>query len=110
MLVTLHGIHWARICIMEVSFIAMVTIGLGYFKLPKFLRHKQLVKGFPWGYYTDQVPKKDSGYFDEHDQDFMHYKGTEFGGLEGFGDYGEFSGFGELGEFGSSFFAGDAGV
>ena len=37
----------------------------------------------------------------------MHDTGTEFGGLDGFGDYGEFSGFGELGEYGEGFFSGD---
>jgi len=78
---------------------------LGYIKTPRFLLRRRLAKGFPWGYYQDQVPKKDPGYFDPNSEDFLHDLGTEFGGMEGFGDYGEFSGFGELGEYGSTFFA-----
>lgn len=102
-------LQWGRILLFEISFVGLVMMGLGFIKLPRFMMRRQLVKGFPWGYYQDQLPKRDGGYYQENDTDFMHDTGTEFGGLEGFGDYGEFSGFGELGEFGNSFFAGDAG-
>ena len=102
-------IHWDRILLFEIFAITCVMLGLGFIKAPRFLMRRRLARGYPWGYYADQVPKKDPGYYDEHSEDFMHDVGTGFGGLEGFGEYGEFSGFGELGEFGNSFFAGDAG-
>jgi hypothetical protein len=110
MLHYLHDLNFGRILIAEVLFVFLVIMGLGFIKVPRWMLRKRLAKGFPWGYYQDQVPKTDPGYFDENDQDFLHDTGTGFGGLEGFGDYGEFSGFGELGEFGNSFFSGDAGV
>jgi hypothetical protein len=106
----LCDINWWRIAILEFSFVFLVIMGLGFIKMPRFLMRKRLAKGFPWGYYADQVPKSDPGYFDENDHDFLHDTGTGFGGLEGFGDFGEFSGFGELGELGNGFFSGDAGV
>ena len=96
-------IHWWRVFFLEALIIFGIMCALGYVKKPKFLRKKVLVPGFPWGYYTDKVPQADSGFFSDNSNDFMHDVGTEFGGLEGFGDFGEFSGFGEMGEFGANF-------
>jgi hypothetical protein len=98
--------QWINILLTEFAFIALVMIGLGFIRAPRWMMRRRLAKGFPWGYYADQVPKKDPGFFNPNDKDFLHDTGTEFGGLEGFGDYGEFSGFGELGEFGNGFFGG----
>jgi len=94
--------YWWRIFAFEAIIILMICIGLGYLKLPMFLRRKTLVKGFPWGYYPDRVPQSDPGFYAEN-TDFLHDVGTSFGGMEGFGDFGEFSGFGEMGEFGHNF-------
>ena len=102
--------NWANIVITELIFAALVLIGLGVVKLPRFLRRKQLSKFFPWGYYPDQVPRSDPGYYpDTDDTDFLHDVTTEFGGMDSLGDFGEFSGFGELGEFGTSFWGGGEG-
>ncbi|MBY0357348.1 MAG: hypothetical protein K2W82_05040 [Candidatus Obscuribacterales bacterium] len=49
------------------------------------------------------VPKSDPGFYSEDNENFLHDVGTEFAGMEGFGDFGEFSGFGEMGEFGANF-------
>ncbi len=95
--------QWGNILITELLFITAVMIALGFLRLPAFLRRRRLARGFPWGYYTDSVPKSDPGYFATDDRDFMHDIGTEFGGMEGFGDFGEFTGFGEMGEFGANF-------
>ncbi len=97
---------WWRLFGLEVLVIFVLAYLFGYVKLPDFFRRKQLVKGFPWGYYPDQVPKSDPGYFQPNNNDFLHDVGTGFGGLEGFGEYGEFTGFGEMGEFGANFGAG----
>jgi hypothetical protein len=100
------SIKWWNIFAFEVLSIIAIIGALGYLKLPKFLRRKQLAKGFPWGYYPDAVPKADPGFYAENNTDFLHDVGTEFAGMEGFGDFGEFSGFGEMGEFGAHFGAG----
>ena len=102
-------IYWDRILLFEIASITLVMLGLGLIKAPRFLVRRKLATGYPWGYYADQIPKKDPGFYDENSEDFLHDTGTGFGVLEGFGEYGEFSGVGELGEFGNSFFAGDAG-
>ena len=99
-------LHWWRIFGAEVTIIFLIVAMLGYIKPPKFLRKKVLVKGFPWGYYRDAIPKDRAMFSSEHSTDFLHDTGTEFGGMEGFGDYGEFTGFGEMGEFGHNFGAG----
>jgi hypothetical protein len=99
----MHGLQWDRIFLAEFAFIVLVMMGLGFIKLPKWMRKRSLAKGSPWGYYPDQIARQDL-YFNENDKDFLHDTGTGFGGLEGFGEYGEFSGFGELGEFGGAFF------
>ena len=101
--------RWDNILLTELAFTAIVLLALGLIKAPRFLRRKKLSRFFPWGYYPDQVPKSDPGYYPENDNDFLHDLGTEFGGLDSLGDYGEFSGFGELGEFGQGFWGGDAG-
>ncbi len=89
----------------EFGFVAAVMAGLGFIRAPKWLRHRKLAKGFPWGYYPDKVPRRDPGFANNgNNRDFLHDTGTEFGGMEGFGDYGEFSGFGELGEYGEQLF------
>jgi hypothetical protein len=100
-----------KIALFEFLFVAWVMMSLGYIKKPRFMMKRRLVKGFPWGYYADQVPQGDPNLFPGNNRDFLHDTGTSFGGLEGFGEYGEFSGFGELGEYGASFFSGgvDAG-
>ncbi|HZT36157.1 MAG TPA: hypothetical protein VFA15_09570 [Nitrososphaera sp.] len=100
--------NWTNILLTELAFAGVMLLGLGFVKLPRFLRRKKLSRFFPWGYYPDQMPRADRYYPDE-DKDFLHDTGTEFGGLDSFGDYGEFSGFGELGEYGSTFFGGDGG-
>jgi len=101
-------IYWGRILVAEFAFVGAVMAGLGFIKTPRWMVHKKLARGSPWGYYADQVPKRDPGFAgSEKDKDFLHDTGTEFGGYEGFGDYGEFSGFGELGEYGDGFFSGD---
>jgi len=98
------ALQWGNILLVEGLFTGGVLIAMGFIKMPRFLRRRRLARGFPWGYYTDMVPKSDPGYYtNDKDRDFMHDIGTEFGGFEGFGDYGEFSGFGELGEFGNNF-------
>ena len=91
---------------MELVVVFVIITALGYVKLPKFMRRKVIARGFPWGYYRDAVPKADPGFHADNNTDFLHDTGTEFGGLEGFGDYGEFTGFGEMGEFGAHFGAG----
>lgn len=102
-------LQWHRILLTELVFVIIVMMGLGLIRTPRFLMRRKLARGYPWGYYADRVPKKDPGFTgSEDDKDFLHDTGTEFGGLEGFGDYGEFSGFGELGEYGQGFF-GDGG-
>jgi hypothetical protein len=68
--------QWGNILVFEFIVIALIIWSLGYIKLPRWMRRRQLAKGFPWG------------------------------GMEGFGDFGEFSGFGEMGEFGAHFGAG----
>lgn len=100
------ALQWGNILLAELLFTGGVIYSFGFVKLPRLLRRRTLVKGFPWGYYTDRVPKADPGYFNEYDRDFMHDVGTGFGGMEGFGEYGEFSGFGEMGEFGANFAGG----
>jgi hypothetical protein len=97
------------ICFYEAIFVGIVMLGLGFLKAPRFLMKRKLVKGFPWGYYADQVPQGDPNLFPGNSRDFLHDTGTSFGGPEGFGDFGEFSGFGQLGEFGSAFTGGDGG-
>ena len=99
--------NFTNIILTELIFAGLVILGLGFVKLPRFLRRKKLSRFFPWGYYPDQVPRADRYYPDE-DRDFLHDVGTEFGGLDSFGEYGEFSGFGQLGEYGSNFFGGGA--
>ena len=100
------AMQWGNILITEFLFVASVMVGLGFLKLPAYFRRRRLARGFPWGYYTDMVPKEDPGYFNANDRDFMHDLGESFGGMEGFGDYGEFTGFGEMGEFGANFSGG----
>ncbi len=100
--------NWTNILYTELAFAAFILIGLGFVRLPKILRRKQLSRFFPWGYYPEQVPQKDKWY-PENDRDFLHDLGTEFGSRDGFGDYGEFSGFGELGEYGDAFWSADIG-
>ncbi|HEY9786089.1 MAG TPA: hypothetical protein V6D17_11845 [Candidatus Obscuribacterales bacterium] len=103
--------QWGKILITELIFTIVVLMGLGFIRLPRFLMRRRLSRRFPWGYYPDQVPQGDPYMFRDRDtNDFLHDTGTEFGGLDGFGDYGEFSGFGELGEYGQSFFGGDGGA
>ncbi len=98
------ALQWGNILCAELLFTGGVLVALGFIKKPRWMRRRQLARGFPWGYYPDQVPSTDPGYYkSDQDRDFMHDLGTEFGGFEGFGDYGEFSGFGELGEFGNNF-------
>lgn len=94
--------QWGNILTVEFLFTFVVIAALGFLKLPAWLRRRRLGSGFPWGYYTDCVPKQDPGFFNIHD-DFLHDTGAGFGGMEGFGDFGEFSGFGEMGEFGAYF-------
>lgn len=101
--------QWGNILATELLFTFVVVVALGFLKLPAFLRRRKLAKGFPWGYYPDQVPKSDPGFFNEHDHDFLHDTGTAFGGMEGFGEFGEFSGFGEMGEYGAFFGSGGDG-
>ncbi len=103
------AIDFWKICVLEFLFVTTVMLGLGYVKQPRFLMKRRLVKGFPWGYYADQVPQGDPSMFPGNDKDFLHDTGTSFSGLEGFGDYGEFSGFGQLGELGGAFIGGDGG-
>jgi len=98
-----------NISFFEFGFVAVVMLSLGYVAMPRFLMRRRLVKGFPWGYYADQVPMGDPNQFPGNDKDFLHDTGTGFGGLDGFGDYGEFSGFGQLGEYGGAFFSGGGG-
>lgn len=100
------GLKWWNIVTFEAIVIFLIIMSLGYVKAPKFWRRRKLARGFPWGYYPDRVPKADPGFYAENNTDFLHDVGTEFGGLEGFGDYGEFSGFGEMGEFGAHFGSG----
>lgn len=103
--------QWGKILLTELIFVFIILMGLGFIKLPRFLMRRRLARGFPWGYYADQVPQSDPYMFRDRDNnDFLHDTGTEFGGLEGFGEYGEFTGFGELGEYGQTFFGGDGGA
>jgi hypothetical protein len=99
-------LHWWRIFGFELVVIATIMLALGYIKAPKFMRRKVIMRGFPWGYYPESVPKADPGFYAENNTDFLHDVGTEFAGLEGFGDFGEFTGFGEMGEFGAHFGSG----
>jgi hypothetical protein len=99
-------INWWRIVAFEVTIILLIILALGYLKPPKWLRRKVMVRGFPWGYYRDALPKSDPGYLNPNNTDFLHDTGTQFGGIEGFGEFGEFTGFGEMGEFGNNFGSG----
>lgn len=99
-------LKWWNIFAVELIAIITIIMSLGYIKAPKWLRQKKLARGFPWGYYPDAVPKADPGFYAENNTDFLHDVGTEFVGMEGFGDFGEFSGFGEMGEFGAHFGSG----
>jgi hypothetical protein len=94
------------VIILEFLFVTATLFSIGIIGVPRFLLRKKLVKGFPWGYYKDQVPQGDPALFPGNKNDFLHDTGTAFGGLEGFGEYGEFSGFGQLGEYGNGFFTG----
>lgn len=100
-------LQWNNILITEFIAVALLILGLGLVKLPRFLVHKKLEKGSPWGYYADSVPKADPGFYETDNQSFLYDTGTEFAGMEGFGDAGEFSGFGCLGEYGQGFSAGE---
>ena len=102
-------LQWNNILITEFLIVAGLIFGLGLMKLPRFMTQRKLQKGFPWGYYPDSVPKTDPGFYAEDNENFLHDVGTEFAGMEGFGDYGEFSGFGEMGEFGAGFGSGSSG-
>ena len=104
--VGIENMQFWNIAIFEFFFVLFVMIGLGFITVPRFLMRRRLMKGFPWGYYADQVPQGDPSLFPGNDKDFLHDTGTAFGGLEGFGEYGEFSGFGQLGEYGGGFFSG----
>ena len=95
--------QWGNILLTELLFVVGLMFAFGFMKLPDFLRKRRLAKGFPWGYYPDQVPKSDPGFFNTKDRDFLHNEGADFAGMEGFGDFGEFTGFGEMGEFGAHF-------
>jgi hypothetical protein len=66
-------------------------VGLGFLSTSVLMKRK-LVKGFPWGYYADQVPQGDPQSLPGQQSRLLHDTGTSFGGLESFGDYGEFSG------------------
>lgn len=91
--------QWLKLLLTEVIFIAIIAVGLGFVKKPRFLSQKKLAKGFPWGYYKDQVPNTDDpGYFNDSD-DFLHDVQTQFGGQDYFGDEGNMTGFGQMGEF-----------
>ncbi len=109
--ILLFGPHlqWNNILLTELAFVMLVLLGLGLVKLPRMLLRRRLSRFFPWGYYPDQVPKKDPGFCAENTHDFLHNQGAEFAGIDSVGDYGEFSGFGELGEFGQSFWGGGGG-
>ena len=96
-------LQWNNILVTEFIAVALLIFGLGLAKLPRFLMRKRLQTGFPWGYYADRVPKADPGFYAEDNESFLYDVGTEFAGMEGFGDFGEFSGFGEMGEFGPNF-------
>lgn len=96
-------LQWNNILLAEFIIVSALIIGLGLLKLPKFLTRRKLQSGFPWGYYPDRVPKADPGFYAEDNESFLYDVGTEFAGMEGFGDFGEFSGFGEMGEFGPNF-------
>jgi hypothetical protein len=99
-------LYWWRIFAVELVTILVILYALGDIKAPRFLRRKVVMRGFPWGYYPDAVPKADPGFYAENNTDFLHDVGTAFGGMEGFGEYGEFTGFGEMGELGAHFGSG----
>jgi len=101
--------QWGNILTAELLFTGFMMLVFGFMRLPRFFRKRQLAKGFPWGYYTDKVPKTDPGFYNPNDHDFLHDNATAFGGMEGFGEYGEFSGFGLMGEYGSGFATGNDG-
>ncbi len=100
-------LQWNNIMLTEFIVVTLLVLGLGLIKLPRFLMKKKLQAGFPWGYYPDRVPKADPGFYADDNTNFLHDVGTEFAGMEGFGDFGEFSGFGEMGEFGGGFSHGE---
>ncbi|MBX9722251.1 MAG: hypothetical protein K2X81_12700 [Candidatus Obscuribacterales bacterium] len=100
-------LQWNNIMLTEFIVVTLLLLGLGLVKLPRFLMKKKLQAGFPWGYYPDRVPKADPGFYADDNTNFLHDVGTEFAGMEGFGDFGEFSGFGEMGEFGGGFSHGE---
>lgn len=100
------ALQWGNILTAEIVFTGGALLAFGFVRLPAFLRRRRLAKGFPWGYYTDSVPKTDPGFYNPNSTDFLHDTGTSFGGMEGFGEFGEFSGFGEMGEFGAHFGSG----
>lgn len=101
-------LQWDNILLVEFIIVSSIILGLGLVKLPRIFMRKKLVAGFPWGFYPDRVPKADPGFYAEDNESFLYDVGTEFAGMEGFGDYGEFSGFGEMGEFGPNFGGGGA--
>ena len=103
------NLNFWNVAMFELFFVVFTMVVLGFIRKPRFLMKRRLIKGFPWGYYADQVPQGDPNMWQGSDQDFLHDTGTGFGGLDGFGDYGEFSGFGQLGEYGAGFGAGGGG-
>jgi hypothetical protein len=99
--------QWGNILLAEIIFTGLVLVVFGFVKLPAFLHHRRLIKGFPWGYYTNAIPRVDPGYAAEHDLDFLHDVTTEFAGMDNLSESGQFSGFGEQGEYGNTFFGGE---
>lgn len=91
--------QWDNILLLEILFCTSVALVFGLVKLPKFFRHRKLARQSPWGFYADQIPKKDPGFISDYDRDFLHNTNAAYGGMKGFGDYGDFTGFGEMGEF-----------
>jgi hypothetical protein len=86
-----------NIALFESSFVLTLIFGLGFVKVPKFLRRKKLIRGYPWGHYEGCTPKEGGEFFAEDNTNFLHNTGTRFEGVPGLGILGEYAahGFGE---------------
>lgn len=86
-----------NIALLDSLFVTTISLGLGLVKLPKRLTRKRLIKGFPWGYYKQNVPNPDGDFYAEENTNFLHNTGTKFEGVPGLGVLGEMQihGFGE---------------
>jgi hypothetical protein len=86
-----------NLALFELAFVLLVIFSLGLIRIPAVLRRKRLIRGFPWGYYRNNLPHPDGQFFAEDSTDFLHNTGAKFEGVPGLGLTGQFQahGFGQ---------------